>query len=98
MKPQHWYERTNWLWMILGGFYLLVYTYWYIPAFRSLPESITNPPAPYPWHWPLDVVATFIPGVVLLLFGFRRVTELTSSSGVDIGVTDTQPGNLSSLE
>lgn len=98
MTPQHWYERTSWLWMILGGFYLLVYTYWYIPAFRTLPESITNPPAPYPWHWPLDVVATFVPGVVLLYFGFRRVAEIGLTDAVEVETTDTQLGNSSALE
>ena len=76
MTVKDWYERTSWLWMILGGFYLLVYTYWYIPAFRELPGSISNPPAPYPWHWPLDVVATVVPGAILVFFGFHRATEL----------------------
>ena len=30
-----WLRRTDWLWMIIGGFYLVAYLYWYIPALRA---------------------------------------------------------------
>lgn len=76
MSAQIWFNRTSWLWMILGGFYLLVYLYWYIPALRELPMSIREPPVPYPWHWPLDFVATGVSGSVLLYFGFHQATRL----------------------
>ena len=95
MTLQNWFERTSWLWMILGGFYLLAYTYWYIPAFRELPGSISNPPAPYPWHWPLDVVATVVPGTVLMFFGFRRASELGGPHEIVIKGSDASEGDKS---
>lgn len=63
--------------MIIGGFYLLAYLYWYIPALSALPGSVRDPPPRYPWHWTLDFVATGLAGAVLLFLGFRRATRLT---------------------
>lgn len=77
------YRRTEWLWLILGGFYLLVYSYWYLPALNEFPASITDPPAQYPWHWPLDLVATAVPGVVLLIAGFRRATAIATPARME---------------
>ena len=74
-----WLERTDWLWMIIGGFYLVAYLYWYIPALWALPDSVRDPPPRFPWHWPLDCLATGLAGAVLLYRGFRRATELTST-------------------
>ena len=79
MDVKAWLGRTDWLWMIIGGFYLVAYLYWYIPALWPLPDSIRDPPARYPWHWPLDFLATGITGSILLFLGFQRATELTSS-------------------
>jgi amino acid transporter len=79
MTLRDWLRRTEWLWMIIGGFYLVAYLFWYIPALRELPDSVRDPPAPYPWHWTLDFVATGVAGGVLLVLGFGRATELTAS-------------------
>lgn len=65
--------------MVIGGFYLVAYLYWYIPALKEFPKSVGDPPSPYPWHWTLDFLATGVAGVVLLYLGFRRATELTPS-------------------
>jgi len=72
-----WLRRTDWLWMIIGGFYLVAYLFWYIPALAALPGSVRDPPEPYPWHWTLDFLATGLAGAVLLLLGFGRATELS---------------------
>lgn len=77
MIGNDWLTRTDWLWTVIGGFYLVAYLYWYIPVLTDLPESVGDPPAPYPWHWPLDFVATGLAGAALLFLGFRRATELT---------------------
>lgn len=73
-----WLRRTDWLWMIIAGFYQIAYLFWYIPAFAELPASVREPPDAFPWHWPLDVVVTGVSGAVLLVLGFHRATELTS--------------------
>lgn len=65
--------------MIIGGFYLVAYLFWYIPALSALPGSVTAPPPPFPWHWTLDFAATGIAGVVLLYLGFGRATSLVRS-------------------
>jgi hypothetical protein len=64
--------------MLIGGFYLVAYLYWYVPALKALPESLGDPPAPYPWHWTLDFAATGVAGGILLFLGFRRATALTA--------------------
>lgn len=78
MSIQTWLRRTDWLWMIIGGFYLIAYLYWYIPALKELPHSVRDPPSPFPWHWTLDFLATGIAGGTLLYLGFSRATELTA--------------------
>ena len=75
-----WLRRTDWLWTIIGGFYLLAYLYWYIPALRALPDSLVDPPPRFPWHWPLDFVATGLAGWILLVLGFDRATQLSPGS------------------
>lgn len=77
MSLRAWLRRIDWLWMVIGGFYLVAYLYWYIPALKALPDSIRDPPSPFPWHWTLDFLATGMAGGVLLYLGFRRATELT---------------------
>ena len=77
MSVRTWLRRTDWLWMIIGGFYLVAYLYWYIPVLKALPGSLRDPPSPYPWHWTLDFLATGLAGAILLFLGFRRATELT---------------------
>jgi bacteriorhodopsin len=72
-----WLRRTDWLWMIVGGFYLVAYLFWYLPALRGLPGSAGDPPGRYPWHWTLDFAATGVAGAVLVYLGFRRATELS---------------------
>lgn len=79
MAYSRWLRRTDWLWMIIGGFYLVAYLYWYIPALRAVPDSIRDPPSPFPWHWTLDFIATGLAGGVLLRLGFGRATELSST-------------------
>lgn len=74
-----WLERVEWLWMIIGGFYLVAYLFWYIPALSALPGSVVTPPSPFPWHWTLDFLATGIAGGVLLVLGFLRATKLRPS-------------------
>lgn len=76
-----WLERTAWLWAIIGGFYLVAYLYWYVPALVRFPRSLWDPPAGFPWHWSLDFVATGVTGSVLLFLGFRRATELSDGRG-----------------
>lgn len=66
--------------MIIGGFYLLAYLYWYIPALVGLPESVLTPPATFPWHWTLDFVATGLAGIILVFLGFRTATRLMSTT------------------
>jgi len=83
MSVRDWLRRVEWLWMIIGGFYLVAYLFWYIPALKALPESVRDPPAPYPWHWTLDFVATGVAGGVLLFLGFDRATGLSSSRNGD---------------
>lgn len=78
MAIRAWLERTDWLWLIIGGFYLVAYLYWYIPALYALPGSVRDPPPRFPWHWPLDFVATGLAGSVLLFLGFSRATDLSS--------------------
>lgn len=75
-----WLRRTDWLWMIIGGFYLVAYLYWYIPALAALPRSVRDPPEPFPWHWTLDLLATGLAGAVLLVLGFGRATELSAEN------------------
>lgn len=77
-SPFRWLRTIDWLWMIIAGFYLIAYLFWYIPALSTLPQSVRDPPGQFPWHWPLDFVATALTGGILLLFGFRRATELTT--------------------
>lgn len=76
-----WLRTTDWLWSIVGGFYLLAYLFWYVPALAGLPGSLRDPPDQFPWHWPLDLVATGLAGGVLLLLGFRRATAFAEASG-----------------
>lgn len=78
---RRWLERTDWLWAIVGGFYLVAYLYWYVPALARLPGSLRYPPEGFPWHWSLDFVATGVTGSVLLFLGFRRATELSNDRG-----------------
>lgn len=75
-----WLERTGWFWSVVGGFYLVAYLFWYLPALLRLPGSLLNPPEGFPWHWPLDFVVSGATGVVLVLLGIRRVTALSSDS------------------
>lgn len=75
-----WLRATDWLWMIIGGFYQLAYLFWYIPALSRLPRSVRDPPGQFPWHWPLDFTATAVSGGVLLLLGFQRATSLSTGS------------------
>lgn len=77
MSALAWVRRVDWLWLIIGGFYLVAYLFWYLPALVKLPRSAWDPPEQYPWHWTLDFVATALAGGVLLFLGFRRATELT---------------------
>lgn len=72
-----WLHRTDWLWTIIGGFYLSAYLFWYIPALAALPGSVSDPPEQYPWHWTVDFTATGLTGAVLLTLGFSRATELS---------------------
>lgn len=73
-----WFERIDWLWTIVGGFYLLAYLFWYLPALVGLPRSLWEPPEQFPWHWSLDFVVTGVTGSVLVFLGFRRASELSS--------------------
>ncbi|NEU58635.1 hypothetical protein [Halorussus sp. MSC15.2] len=85
-----WVRTTDWLWMIIGGFYLLAYLFWYIPALAKLPRSVRNPPEQFPWHWPLDFVSTGLSGGVLVGLGFRRATAFTDET------RDGEPGRRES--
>lgn len=81
MNALGWLERVDWLWMIIGGFYLVAYLFWYIPALAALPGSVVTPPSPFPWHWTLDFLATAIAGGALLALGFGRATSLSPTAG-----------------
>ena len=39
MTVRDWLRRVEWLWMIIGGFYLVAYLFWYIPALEDLPRA-----------------------------------------------------------
>jgi hypothetical protein len=73
-----WLRRIDWLWEIIGGFYLLAYLYWYLPALLQLPESVREPSEGFPWHWTLDLVVTAVTGLALVSLGFRRAAELST--------------------
>ncbi|MFC7142529.1 hypothetical protein ACFQMA_22170 [Halosimplex aquaticum] len=73
-----WVHRTDWLWLIIGGFYLLAYLFWYQEALAELPGSLRNPPGDYPPHWPLDFAVTGLVGAVLTYLGFRRAADLAT--------------------
>jgi len=73
-----WLRRTDWLWEIIGGYYLLAYLYWYLPALLQFPESVREPPEGFPWHWTLDLVVTAVTGLALVSLGFRRAAELST--------------------
>lgn len=92
MLGTDWLIRTDWLWTVIGGFYLVAYLFWYIPVLKGLPDSVGDPPAPYPWHWPLDFVATGLAGSVLLFLGFRRAAELTWTANVETTTRLEAPG------
>ena len=79
MRLQDLIRLTDWLWMVIGGFFLIAYLFWYLPALAALPNSIRDPPAPFPWHWSLDFVATGLSGSLLVYLGFRRAAELAGS-------------------
>ncbi|WP_251343589.1 hypothetical protein [Haloplanus halophilus] len=83
MSVRNWLRRVDWLWMTIGGFYLVAYLFWYVPALEALPESVRDPPSPYPWHWTLDFAATGVAGGALLFLGFDRATELTTPRNDD---------------
>lgn len=83
MSVRTWLDQTEWLWMIIGGFYLIAYLYWYIPVVKDLPESFQDPPSPFPLHWTLDFLATGLTGIVLLILGFQRAVELTTATRTD---------------
>lgn len=85
MRLRAWLRRTDWLWLIIGGFYLVAYLFWYIPALWALPGSVRDPPPRFPWHWPLDFVATGLAGGVLLFLGFRRATVLSPAVDHETG-------------
>ncbi|MFB6252832.1 MAG: hypothetical protein ABEI27_14315 [Halobellus sp.] len=69
--------------MIIGGFYLVAYLFLSIPALKTLPDGVRDPPARFPWHWTLDFLVTGLAGGVLLFLGFRRATDLTMAPGGD---------------
>ena len=97
MNLAPWLERTGWLWTIVGGFYLLAYLFWYVPALVGLPGSLRDPPTGFPWHWSLDFVVTSVTGTVLVFLGFRRATELSDGHGGEVGRVDgAGPGGLTS--
>lgn len=73
-----WLHRTDWLWQIVGGFYLLASLFWYLEALAELPGSLRDLPGDYPPHWPLDFVVTGLAGGVLTYLGFRRATDLST--------------------
>lgn len=78
-----WLRRTDWLWLVIGGFYQLAYLFWYIPAISRLPGSVRDPPERFPWHWPLDLASTGVSGAALLYLGFRRAAALTAARDDD---------------
>jgi len=53
------------MWEIIGGFYLIAYCFWYLPA--------SNRVVP---HWPLDLAFTLAAGSMLFFFGFKDVLHL----------------------
>lgn len=73
-------RRTDWLWLVIGGFYLLAYLFWYVPPLAGLPGSVRDPPERFPWHWPLDFASTGLSGAVLLYLGFHRAAALTATA------------------
>ena len=80
MNLVSWLRRTEWLWKVIGGFFLLVYLYWYIPALRELPGSALEPPEGdvlYARHWTIDFVSTAVAGVALLYLGFKTAFDLS---------------------
>jgi amino acid transporter len=83
MSLSPWLRRVDWLWTIIGGFYLVAYLFWYIPALATLPGSVRDPPSPFPWHWTLDFAATGVAGAVLLYLGFERAAALVDQGEVD---------------
>lgn len=87
-----WLRTTDWLWMIIAGFYLLAYLFWYLPALSRLPRSVRDPPGQFPAHWPLDFAATALSGCVLLVLGFRRATALPTGSRDAEGEVRRPPG------
>lgn len=60
----------------MGGL-LVAYLRLYVPALEAHPASVLAPPAPYPWHWTLDVLAICVAGGLLLGLGFRRAARLS---------------------
>ncbi|GAB3666994.1 hypothetical protein [Halopiger thermotolerans] len=78
-----WLRATDWFWMIVGGFYLLGYLFWYVPALSGLPATLRDPPERFPWHWPLDFLVTALAATVLLRLGFGRATRLAAVTGAD---------------
>ena len=83
MDVAAWLRRTEWLWKIIGGFFLLAYLYWYLPLLRALPGSAIEPTEgrlSYARHWTLDFVATALAGGILLYLGFRSAAELTAEA------------------
>ena len=83
-----WIQRTGWIWEVIGGFFLIAYLFWYIPALANLPKSLRDPPEPYPWHWTLDFTATAMAGVMLLYLGFRRAFSLAAKPASEDDATD----------
>lgn len=81
MAVTTWLDRTGWLWMIIGGLFLIAYLFWYIPTLKALPGSLREPPEPYPWHWTLDFLATATSGSVLVYLGVRRGVSLADAEG-----------------
>ena len=90
MAVRTWLRRTDWLWMIIGGFYLIAYLFWYIPVLETLPSSTRTPPEPFPWHWPLDFTATALAGGILLYLGFDRATAISDSSTDDVSSNESR--------
>lgn len=86
-----WIERTDWLWTIIGGFYLLAYLFWYVPALVEFPRSLQDPPAGFPWHWSLDFVATGVTGTLLVYVGFQRATQLSDGRDTPRGTGRDDP-------
>ncbi len=75
MLATRWLEAIEWVWMVIGGFFLIAYLFWYVPTLKELPGSLRHPPAPFPWHWTLDFTATAASGLALIYLGFRRAND-----------------------